>query len=176
MTAFTDQFAADPLDPISAMFKFLWVRFDNEPELSSLIKVGNRITFVTRQNVPKENISQGDVPEVMLTFPSVRLSGLDSTNDAIAILGRWTVTSGTQQFYNQLTHPMWLIHVLMRRIEEEGPPDLGLPNLELDMLELPSDIPFGYLDPGLNKGMIGYATTFDFRANLHYNRRSAYNV
>jgi len=176
VSVFTDQFAANPLDPISALFKFLWVRFDNELTLSSLIKIGNRITFITRQNVPKENISQGDVPEVMLTFPSIRLTNVDSANDGINITGRWTVTSGTQQFYNQITYPMWLIAVMMRRIEEEGPPDLGLPNLSLDMLEMPSEIPFGYLDPGLNKGMIGHATSFDFRAVMHYNRRSAYNV
>lgn len=174
--SFTDQFAADPLDPLSALFKFLWVRFDSETDLSAAVKVGNRITFSNGQHTMKENISDGDVPEVMLTFPDITVIGRDSANDQLNVTGRWTVCTGTQQFYNVVTYTTWLLMLMMKRIEMEGSPDLDLPGLVLDKISTPNPVPFGYVDSDLNRGKKGFASNLDFKAELLYNRRSAYDV
>lgn len=176
MSDFTDQFTATPTDPISALFKFLWVRFDSETTLSALIKVGNRITFSNAQRVIKENISIADVPEVILTFPTVTPVNVDSANDGLDVAIRWTVSSGTQQFFNKISQTSWLLTAMMRRIEQEGSPDLGLPNLVLNEIAFTEPISFGYLDPETNRGLIGYAAVLNLRASLIYNRGSAYNV
>lgn len=174
--SFSDQFSADPLDPLSALFKFLWLRFDAETELSASVKVGNRITFSNHQNTMKENISEGDVPEVMLTFPDITVIGFDSALDSCVVTGRWTISTGTQQFYNTVTYTTWLLMLMMKRIEGEGNPDLELPNLQLNKITTDTPVPFGYIDSDLNRGKKGFASNIDFKAELLYNRRSAYNV
>ena len=179
MTAFTDQFAATPLDPLSALFKYLWVRFDGYTTLSSLVKVGNRITFSGPEHVIKENIQTADVPEVMLTFPDFLIRGLDSAYDVCIVNGKWTISTGTQQFYNQVTNVAWLTAVLMKKIEQEGSPGigtLGLTDFCLQNLTTNEPTPFGYLDNGLNRGTKGFASNLSFRAEITYNRRSVYNV
>ena len=178
MTAFTDQFADTPTDPLSALCKYLWVRFDQYTVLSNSVKVGNRITFSTRENVIKPNIQAADVPEVMLTLPDFSIKGKDSAYDEIMVHGKWTISSGTQQFYNQITNVAWLVAVLMKKVEQEGSGGmvLGLSDYCLQSLTTDEPIPFGYLDDGLNRGTKGYATNLAFKAEITYNRRSVYNV
>lgn len=178
MSAFTDQFAENPLDPLSALHKYLWVRFDSYAPLSSLVQVGNRITFSNRERVIKSNIQAADVPEVMLTFPDFVIRGVDSSYDVCIVHGKWTISSGTQQFYNQLPNVAWLVALLMKKIEQDGSNgmDLGLADYCLQNLTTEEPIPMGYLDDGLNRGTKGYATTFTFKAEITYNRRSVYNV
>lgn len=179
MSAFTDQFNEDPLDPLSALFKFLWVRFDAATPLTTLVKVGNRITFSDREHVIKENIQAADVPEVMLTFPDFKIQGKDSAYDMCTVSGKWTISTGTQQFYNQLPRVSWLLAVLMKQIEQEGSPSMGLIGLTdycLQNLTTDDPTPFGYLDNGLNRGTKGFASNLTFRAEITYNRRSVYNV
>lgn len=179
MSAFTDQFSETPLDPLSALFKYLWVRFDSYTPLSTLVKVGNRITFSDRERVIKENIQAADVPEVMLTFPDFIIRGKDSAYDEIVVNGKWTLSTGTQQFYNQAPNVAWLIGVLMKKIEQEGSPSigtLGLTDFCLQNITTNDPIPFGHLDNGANRGTKGFASNLSFRAEITYNRRSVYNV
>jgi hypothetical protein len=179
LTAFTDQFSETPLDPLSALFKYLWVRFDSYTPLSTLVKVGNRITFADREHVIKENIGAADVPEVMLTFPDFKILGKDSAYDQCILSGKWTISTGTQQFYNQVTNVSWLVAILMKKIEQEGSPSigtLGLTDFCLQNLVTEDSNPFGYLDNGLNRGTKGFACNLSFRAEITYNRRSVYNV
>ena len=170
MSAYLARFDEPAKDPISAFYKFLWVRFDGTTLLSPLVLPGNRIDFSDRDRGIKENIAAADCPEVMLTFDSISRTGANSAQDILVINGTWTTCSGEQKFYNSVTYATWLLNILMAQIEREECPDLDYDGMKLGNLTLPSEIPFGFLDPTINRGLKGYASKIVFKADLYYNR------
>lgn len=170
MSAFTDRFAETAKDPVSAFYKFLWTRFDSTTILSPLIKVNNRITFHDRDSGVKDNVAEADCPEVMLTFGSISRRGANSSEDLCVVFGTWTIATGTQKYYNEVTYVTWLINLLMGKIEHETCVGINFSNITLGNLTTPEEMPFGYMDPATNRGIKGYASKVNLRAELYYSR------
>ena len=174
MSAYTDRFAEDAKDPVSAFYKYLWTRFDATTILSLLIKVGNRIDFSDRDKGIKANIASADCPEVMLTFGGFSRKGANSAEDVATISGTWTVASGELKFYNSVPYVTWLLNIFMGKIEYESCVGIDYEGIKIGSITLPEEIPFGFLDPETNRGLKGYASKLNFKAELYYNR-SVYN-
>lgn len=107
-------------DPFSMVYSALWQMADETPELTSLVKMRNRIRYDTLDRNPeKRAYSDADCPE--LALHTAGLTGnlwASSTSSIIQRQYSWILITGDLRITERLMPVEWALFVAMHRWKE----------------------------------------------------------
>ena len=159
-------FTETALDPLSAVQKWLWASIDAATNFSDL-RQPNRIKLDGATSSPKENVQLADMPELVLTMPGIVKSGLNSNTDKLDLSCRFSISTGTMQFYNKLPFLLWRLIVVIGALEGTAP-NLGT-GISMESMSIRNGF-LGFNMETNNRGLVGHAANLEFDLQLHIAR------
>lgn len=99
------------VNPFTLVFDALWSILENSPQFTSDVKPGNRIhlNLTNLPNALKQQISDSDLPEVILTTAGASSIGLFTTSSTSRIVKQYQflISTGDQRVQNYLNQVQW---------------------------------------------------------------------
>lgn len=153
------------MNPFTIVYNALWQLAEDDPGLKALIAERNRIHFVRDKKAIKQNISDNDIPELILA-PSGGSSNLQNTSTTSKIERRFDWLLSTGDYDAKLIFDVqWSLFRAMLRWNT-----LSLKWKDKTFAKLIKliDISEGESDPNRNRGIKGWSCLWAVSVEMHF--------
>lgn len=160
-------------NPFILVYDALWTLAENSAQLTSLVKLKNRIKFnhTGQSNPIKDEISSGDLPELVLVTTSSGANLHETSNSSrITRQYEWIISTGDTRVQGGLLEVEWALFSAMS-LWYPTLTALRWPDGAIDGFVKRSNIlgiNSGLTDPDRNRGIVGWSSIWGIEVQMHF--------